>query len=47
MPWAEKDMSIVLKEADKARVSLPLCGTIKEVIKGIKINLGQGMPQER
>ncbi|MGB0630930.1 MAG: NAD(P)-dependent oxidoreductase [Alphaproteobacteria bacterium] len=47
MPWAEKDMSIVLKEADKARVSLPLCGTIKEVIKGIKIKLGQGMPQER
>ena len=47
LPWAEKDMSIVLKEADAARISLPLCGTIKEVIKGIKINLGQGMPQER
>ena len=47
LPWAEKDMSIVLKEADTARISLPLCGSVKEVIKGIKINLGQGMPQER
>ena len=46
MPWAEKDMTIVLKEADAARVSLPLCGTVKEVIKGIKINLGQDMPKE-
>lgn len=47
MPWAEKDMSIVLKEADEARISLPLCGSVKEVIKGIKIDLGQGMPKER
>ena len=47
LPWAEKDMSIVLKEADTARISLPLCGSVKEVIKGIKINLGQGIPQER
>ena len=47
LPWAEKDMSIVLKEADEARLSLPLCGSVKEVIKGIKINLGQGMPHER
>jgi 3-hydroxyisobutyrate dehydrogenase-like beta-hydroxyacid dehydrogenase len=46
MPWAEKDMTIVLKEADQARVSLPLCGTIKEVIKGIKIEAGQAMPRE-
>lgn len=46
MPWAEKDMTIVLKEADAARVSLPLSGTIKEVIKGIKIELGQDMPKE-
>jgi 3-hydroxyisobutyrate dehydrogenase-like beta-hydroxyacid dehydrogenase len=41
MPWAEKDMMIVLEEADAARVSLPLCGTIKEVIKGIKIGRGE------
>lgn len=46
MPWAEKDMTIVLKEADTARVSLPLSGTIKEVIKGIKIERGQPMPKE-
>ncbi len=47
MPWAEKDMTIVLKEADAARVSLPLSGTIKEVIKGVKIARGQTMPEER
>jgi 3-hydroxyisobutyrate dehydrogenase-like beta-hydroxyacid dehydrogenase len=41
MPWAEKDMMIVLEEADAARVSLPLCGTIKEVIKGIKVERGE------
>lgn len=46
MPWAEKDMTIVLKEADAARVALPLCGTIKEVIKGVKIARGQKMPEE-
>jgi 3-hydroxyisobutyrate dehydrogenase-like beta-hydroxyacid dehydrogenase len=45
MPWAEKDMSIVLHEADLARLSLPLCGTVKEAIKGLKIRLGQGMPE--
>jgi 3-hydroxyisobutyrate dehydrogenase-like beta-hydroxyacid dehydrogenase len=37
MPWAEKDMSIVLAEADAARLSLPLCGVVKEVIKTVKI----------
>ncbi len=45
MPWAEKDMTIVLKEADQARLSLPLCGVIKEVIKGIKIERGYAMPE--
>jgi len=40
MPWAEKDMMIVLDEADQARMSLPLAGVIKEVIKGIKIERG-------
>jgi len=44
MPWAEKDMSIVLHEADLARLSLPLAGTVKEVIKGLKIRLGLGLP---
>jgi 3-hydroxyisobutyrate dehydrogenase-like beta-hydroxyacid dehydrogenase len=41
MPWAEKDMMIVLAEADAARLSLPLCGAIKEVIKGIKVERGE------
>ena len=36
MPWAEKDMSIVLKEADAARLVLPLCGVVKETIKTVK-----------
>lgn len=40
IPWAEKDMTIVLKEADLARVSLPLCGVVREVIKGFKIEHG-------
>jgi 3-hydroxyisobutyrate dehydrogenase-like beta-hydroxyacid dehydrogenase len=44
MPWAEKDMSIVLREADLARMSLPLAGSIKEVIKGLKIRMGFPMP---
>jgi 3-hydroxyisobutyrate dehydrogenase-like beta-hydroxyacid dehydrogenase len=46
MPWAEKDMTIVLQEADEKRVSLPLSGTVKEVIKGFKIELGQPMPKK-
>jgi len=45
MPWAEKDMRIVLEEADLARLSLPLCGTVKEAIKGLKIRMGLGMPK--
>jgi hypothetical protein len=38
-------MSIVLHEADVARLSLPLCGSVKEVIKGLKIRLGLGLPR--
>ena len=45
MPWAEKDMSIVLHEADLARIALPLSGTVKETIKALKIRLGYGLPQ--
>jgi 3-hydroxyisobutyrate dehydrogenase-like beta-hydroxyacid dehydrogenase len=45
MPWAEKDMNIVLREADDARLSLPLCGTVKEVIRGIKIERGLAIPK--
>lgn len=37
MPWAEKDMTIVLKEADAAHLSVPLCGVVREVIKTVKM----------
>ena len=46
VPWAEKDMTIVLREADRARISLPLSGALKEVIKGIKIERGLPTPAE-
>ncbi len=46
MPWAEKDMTIVLKEADEIRLSLPVSGSVKEVVKGIKIALGHPTPKE-
>ena len=45
MPWAEKDMAIVLQEADAVGLSLPLCGTVRETIKGLKIRMGLGLPQ--
>ena len=34
MPWVEKDMNIVLQEADLARLALPVCGSVKEAVKG-------------
>jgi 3-hydroxyisobutyrate dehydrogenase-like beta-hydroxyacid dehydrogenase len=45
MPWAEKDMNILLREADMVRLSMPLAGTTKEVIKGLKIRMGLGLPE--
>lgn len=45
-PWAEKDMMIVLKEADRMRVSIPFAGVVKEVVKGFKIEHGHPMPSE-
>jgi 3-hydroxyisobutyrate dehydrogenase-like beta-hydroxyacid dehydrogenase len=45
MAWAEKDMMIVLSEADTARIALPVCGTVKEAIKALKIKRNLGMPQ--
>jgi 3-hydroxyisobutyrate dehydrogenase-like beta-hydroxyacid dehydrogenase len=45
MPWAEKDMSIVLKEADALRFSVPLCGVVKEVIKTVKIERNWPTPR--
>jgi 3-hydroxyisobutyrate dehydrogenase-like beta-hydroxyacid dehydrogenase len=47
MPWAEKDMAIVMHEADTARLSLPLSGVIREVIKAVKRELGAATPVAR
>lgn len=41
IPWAEKDMMIVLDEADHAHLAMPLSGVVKEVVKGIKIARGE------
>jgi len=43
-PWAEKDMSIVLKEADAARMSVPLAGLVREMIKDFKRRKGYPTP---
>jgi 3-hydroxyisobutyrate dehydrogenase-like beta-hydroxyacid dehydrogenase len=45
MPWAEKDMTIVLKEADAAHLVLPLCGVVKETIKAVKHERGWPTPK--
>jgi 3-hydroxyisobutyrate dehydrogenase-like beta-hydroxyacid dehydrogenase len=45
MPWAEKDMRIVLSEADRLRISLPLCGVVTEVVKSVKFERGWPTPQ--
>jgi 3-hydroxyisobutyrate dehydrogenase-like beta-hydroxyacid dehydrogenase len=44
MPWAEKDMRIVLGEADRLRVSVPLCGVVTEVVKSVKFERGWPTP---
>lgn len=36
MPWATKDMGMVLEEANRAGLSLPMAGVIHEVIKTVK-----------
>jgi len=46
MPWAEKDMTIVLKEADLLRMSVPLCGVVKEVVKTVKFEHNWPTPSE-
>lgn len=43
-PWAEKDMSIVLQEADAARLSVPLSGLVREMIKEFKRRKGYPTP---
>jgi 3-hydroxyisobutyrate dehydrogenase-like beta-hydroxyacid dehydrogenase len=45
MPWAEKDMRIVLSEADRLRISMPLCGVVTEVVKTVKFERGWPTPQ--
>jgi 3-hydroxyisobutyrate dehydrogenase-like beta-hydroxyacid dehydrogenase len=47
MPWAEKDMRIVLSEADRLRLSVPLCGVVTEVVKTVKIERGWPTPEPR
>ena len=47
MPWAEKDMRIVLSEADHLRLAVPLCGVVTEVVKGVKIERGWPTPTQR
>ncbi len=44
MPWAEKDMTIVAHEADRFKLSMPMSGVVKEVIKGIKKEWGMATP---
>lgn len=45
MPWAEKDMRIVLSEADRLRMSVPLCGVVTEVVKSVKFERGWPTPK--
>lgn len=40
MPWAEKDMMIILKMADEQKLPLPMAGFIKEHIKLVKEEWG-------
>ena len=47
MPWAEKDMRIVLAEADRVRMSVPLCGVVTEVVKSVKFERGWPTPEVR
>jgi 3-hydroxyisobutyrate dehydrogenase-like beta-hydroxyacid dehydrogenase len=43
-PWAEKDMNIVLKEADAAKLSLPQAGLVRELVKAFKRRKGYPTP---
>ena len=45
MPLAEKDMRIVLSEADSLRLSVPLCGVVTEVVKAVKFERGWPTPE--
>ena len=43
--WAEKDMMLLLAEADVARLAMPVAGTVKEAIKAFKIARDLPMPK--
>jgi hypothetical protein len=38
-------MRIALSEADRLRLSVPLCGVITEVVKGVKFERGWPTPE--
>lgn len=40
IPWAHKDMLIVLEMADQARLTLPLAGLLREQVKPLMHNAG-------
>ena len=44
MPWAEKDMRILLAEADKLRLPVPLAGVVAQTVKTVKIERGWPTP---
>lgn len=44
-PWAEKDMLIVMQEADKVRMGVPLSGLVRELIKEFKVRMNYPTPQ--
>lgn len=44
IPWAEKDMIIAQREADRLRFPIPVGGLVKEVIKEFKIRNGYPTP---
>jgi 3-hydroxyisobutyrate dehydrogenase-like beta-hydroxyacid dehydrogenase len=37
MPWAEKDMRILMQHADDVRLAMPAAGLVREEIKAIKV----------
>lgn len=40
IPWAHKDMQIVLEMGDQARLTLPLAGLLREQVKSVMRNAG-------
>lgn len=40
IPWAQKDMTIALEMSDHSRLSLPLCGLVREQVKALQRKAG-------